>query len=514
MANSSITLQFSSIPQYGENVSFNEQKNGLTLVETFFNPSETDVAFRYQSNLIANYNGSNLFTITLTDNYNRGGLGTVTVTANYSDAVFLINNMPSSILATVNNQATIIPPVVIPPVIVDPVVPPVVVPPVTTPVVIPLVVWNIPYFYISKSNSLRFASRVTFRDSFNYKTDENTLSSEVDSNIAYAEIQQFQSSDIITTQFKSNYTSNVATIVKSDKSEVNIPIVKKTSNMGIADYRSASKYNIGNGKTGVYFNSLNGSLPEWGIIGNYIIDGSTSFLIEEIAYNEEKNAYVLVYSSSYAGPLADVMVGSIFNRFNYEVYEFAIDMVNYIDQYFQVRINNTDPNFSEVIHLSEQIWCKVKHEKVLEIKYSNSTNTDMFYATGIENLIRIPYYLIKGKSDEESEVHKTDTTSILLNADIYEVDDFVFEPVTKELWRKLMQALSHEKVTINGVSYVKNGNFNTDGPLEESNLYVLTATMIKTANVYISQTSGGLDFNGTEVEVPALITTETGFVSY
>lgn len=164
--------------------------------------------------------------------------------------------------------------------------------------------------------------------------------------------------------------------------------------------------------------------------------------------------------------------------------------------------------------MSEELWCKVKHENVLEIRYRNTTNTDVMYSTGIEHKIRIPYLKLSGKADENSETHKTDTDTILLNADLYEADDFQFEPVTKEIWRKIMIALSHEKVFLNGVGYVKNGSFNTEGPLDRSNLYVLTASMIKTGNVYNSQTSGGLDFDGSEVEVPGLISTESGFVSY
>ena len=77
-----------------------------------------------------------------------------------------------------------------------------------------------------------------------------------------------------------------------------------------------------------------------------------------------------------------------------------------------------------------------------------------------------------------------------------------------------MIALSHEKVLINGVGYVKNGGFNTEGPLGNTNIYVLTATMIKTGNVYNSQTSGNLDFDGSAVTVPGLISTDIGFVSY
>jgi hypothetical protein len=387
-----------------------------------------------------------------------------------------------------------------------------------------------PYFRISKSNSFRLANRITFGDSENYKTDENTLSCEADVILPYKETQQFQSADVITTQFESNYAINTFKVVKSDLSEINVPVLKMTNNLGIKDKRDAIKYNLGNGKTGVYFiagnlynydtnatsgtYALNGSLPEWAQIGNYIVISNAWFLIEEIVYDEIKNVEIIQFSNNYTGPDVNIVAGSVFNRFNYEVYEATIDMVDYIDQTFRVRLNNSDPYFTTLTHLSELIWCKVKHENVLEIKYYNSTNTDMFYATGIINLIRIPFIYMKGKADESSEVHKTDTNSILLNADIYEIDEIVFEPVTKEIWRKLSQALSHENVTINGVGYVKNGNFNTEGPLENTNLYSLTATMIKTGSVYNSQTSGNLDFNGSEVEVPGLIETDIGYVSY
>ena len=42
--------------------------------------------------------------------------------------------------------------------------------------------------------------------------------------LAYKEFQQFQSADIITTQFKSNYSSNVASVLKEDGTIVNIPM--------------------------------------------------------------------------------------------------------------------------------------------------------------------------------------------------------------------------------------------------------------------------------------------------
>lgn len=389
---------------------------------------------------------------------------------------------------------------------------------------------KIPSFYLSKANSFRFANRITWGDSENYKNDENTLSCEVDVLMVYKDVQRFNSADIITTQFESNYTTNIAKVIKSDLTEVLIPITKITSNIGIKDKRDARKVNLGNGKTGVYFVSgniydytigvvlnnyvLNGLLPEWGVIGNYFEISGLWYLIENIIYDEIKNSDVLVISNTYVGAEINVIAGSIYNRENYEVYEFSIDMVDYIEERFRVQLECLDPKFTTIKHLSEEIYCKIKHEQTLELEYSNSTNTDIMYSTGIKHKLRPMYSYIKGRVDESSENHKTDTNAILLDAELYEGDEFIFEPVTKEIWKKLKIALSHENLTINGVGYVNNGDFNTDGPLEKSNLYVLTASMIKTGSVYNSQTSGSSGFNTSDVEIPGLIQTEIGYLKY
>ncbi|MBP6424194.1 MAG: hypothetical protein KA278_00575 [Flavobacterium sp.] len=384
-----------------------------------------------------------------------------------------------------------------------------------------------PFFYISKSNSIRYANRVTW-DNVIQKTDENTLSCESDVKVPYKEVQQFCKADYVITQFKSNFTTNTATVIKTDGTEVNVPIDKKTSNIGIKDKRTAIKYNLSNGKTGVYFTTgatydylsglpigtyaLNGDLPEYAIIGNYITFEGNWFQIEDIVFDETKNANILVLSNIYTGLDTQIIVGSIYNRFEYEVYEFGIDMNVYEDEFIEVKLECTDSNFDTITYLSEQILVKETHENTIEIRYKNATNTDVYYSTDIEHIIRIPYTHVKGKYDEDSDTYKTDSKTVLLDASLYEVDDFVFEPVTKEIWRKLVIALSHETVSLNGIGYVKNGNFNTEGPLNDSNLYVLTATMIKTGNIYNSQTNGNLDFTGEEVEVPALLNTDSGFV--
>lgn len=387
-----------------------------------------------------------------------------------------------------------------------------------------------PYFYISKSNSIRFANRITWGDAANYKNDENTLGAEVDVDLAYSGCQNFKSANVITTQFKSNYAENIVKIIKQDLSEVAVDVVKKTQNIGIKDKRDALKYALGNGKTGIYFmtgniydyatnavvdtHSLVGTLPEWAKIGQYITISNAWFVIEDIYYDEDKSADVIVYSEAYTGPVVGVVAGSIYNNFNYEVYEFVIDMVDYINQTIQVEITNNDPHFDSVEYLSEKIDVAVNFPKNVEINYWNNDNTDIFYATGIRHLINVELTKQEGVADEDSEVHKTDTTAILLSAQLYELDKFVFEPVSKEIWRKMIIALSHKNVFINGVQYVKNGNFETEGPLDKSNLYVLKATMLKTGVVYNSDSADGADFNTGNIEIPGLLQTEIGFLKY
>jgi len=386
------------------------------------------------------------------------------------------------------------------------------------------------YFLLPKSNSIRYANRITWGDSENYKTDENTLSCEVDVDLPYQELQQFQSADKVTTQFRSNYASNVASVIKEDGSIVNVPVLKMTDNLNIKDRRDARVYNLQNGKSGVYFVSgntydyltlvqngtyaLNGLTPEWAQQGNYFDIAGAWYIIEEIVFDDVKNADVLVITRTHTGSETNVVVGSIFNRFNYEVYEYMVDMVNYIDQKIQTRLVVSDPKYTTITHLSEVLWIKVKHESVVEIRYKNKTNTDIFYSTGIEHIIRIGLIKSGGKNEAESEDYKTDTTTILLNGNVYEGTEFHFEPVTKEIMTKLMIALHHESVKINGVYYVINGNVNVDGPQGESNLYLVTATMVKSGSVYNSQTSGATGFNTGSFNIPALISTNVGYVRY
>jgi hypothetical protein len=68
-------------------------------------------------------------------------------------------------------------------------------------------------------------------------------------------------------------------------------------------------------------------------------------LIQDIIYDDAKSADVIVIANVFSGIDTNVIVSSVYNDFNYEVYEFTIDMVNYLNQTIQVKIENTDSRF-------------------------------------------------------------------------------------------------------------------------------------------------------------------------
>ncbi|WP_445453085.1 hypothetical protein [Flavobacterium sp. 25HG05S-40] len=388
----------------------------------------------------------------------------------------------------------------------------------------------VPHFYYSKSNGLRLAQTIVWGSAANYKTDENTLSCDVDVEVPYHEIQFKQTADIETYQFQSNYAVNEVKVINPDLSEDTIPVIKKSDYIGVKDKRDARKYNLGNGKVGIYFmagdtydyttdvvngtHALNGLLPEWGVVGNYINIAGSWFLIEQTLFDESKNADILVITETYSGGEISVIAGCIYNIYDFEIYEFTIDYLPYMDERIRVKLTSSDPNFTTIEHLSESIEVKVRHEFTLDINYWNNENNDVNYATGIRHRIRMLYTRIENGDEEESSIHKTDTNAILLSADLYEGEKFIFEPTTKEMWRKLKMALSHKNVFIDGVKYIKNGEFESDGPLEESNLYVLKATMLKAGNVYNSDGSTFGAGNASNANIPGIIQGNDSFIKY
>lgn len=383
-----------------------------------------------------------------------------------------------------------------------------------------------PLVFISKENSFRF-----IEPNGEYETDENRTFCKSAAKLNYGYIQEFLNTDIITTQFRSNFNQVAVTVFNfTDDTSVFVPTNKLTNNIGLkSKYNQAKKYKISSTQFGIYFESgqildydtnsitdtydLNGSLPIWAVLGNIIQIDGTSYVIDSIGYDENVNAEVLIFNGSSSVITENVTASCVYNIHDYEVYEFVVDMSVYLDKEIRVEISNQDPNFGNYTWKSERISIVEILDKYLEIRYYNSTNTNVIYSSGIQHLLRIPYNTIKAVDSDSNESYKTDTNTHLLNSDVYEITDFEFIPLPLELYRKLKIALSMDNVFIDGVGYTKNAEFQKEN-LGSSNLYKLTASMIKNGFVFNSNKNTSEIISDGNINIPGLIEfTSDGYIS-
>ena len=343
------------------------------------------------------------------------------------------------------------------------------------------------FIEVPKANSLRFALQETLGNCGPYRHEDNTLSYQMDSNIPYTQKQLYNSCDSITLQFKTNYSTRTANAIVGDTSTP-LTIEKKSSNIGRKDRRDATKISL-EGEAGYYFDtgniynyatgvieddySLGGKLPLWGVVGNFLYDNGWHE-ITEIRFDDQRNAEVLIVDLSYTGEDVFTEVKSIYNLFDYEVYEFTISFTDY--ESVSVEIQVEDTNYETVRYLSEDIKVEDTHDHTVFIEYWNNVNTQMVYATGIKNKLRIPVEYIRAGYEDETETNKTDDSAILVSSQQYPTRLFEFSPMTEGMMRKVHGALSSTDVYIDGIRYVKS-QVETES-LEETNLYIINATMI------------------------------------
>jgi hypothetical protein len=376
----------------------------------------------------------------------------------------------------------------------------------------------------SKSNSIRYAKYIDWGVCSDYKNDENTLSWQlpyVENACVYNQL--FQDCDDITTQIKSNYSSIVATVIDEALVETQVTVTQKTFYTNLKDKRDARIYNVGGeGEfTGIYFRSgnlynfdgsgitgtynLNGALPAWGVIGNYIFYNNAWLLISNIIYDDSIASYVLIINTPYTGADVPIIVSSIYSLEPYNIFEFDVDMSLFSNKKIQVNITQTDDDvsFPQVVFLSEVIDVATVHEGTVCIDYYNDNNTDIFYATGIQNKIRMPIEYFGGTVIDETTAERTDINTYLISAEGYESDTIAFKLMPKQMMRKVVQALAHKFVFLNEVQYVKEDSPEISG-LIGTNLYRINAPMTKSNAVYTSKGTGEF-FNAGSYEIPSLL---------
>jgi hypothetical protein len=364
-------------------------------------------------------------------------------------------------------------------------------------VFVPLTISKEEFSYISKAMSIRYKRNQEWDYNDIYRTPDNTLSCEEDCMIAYKYKQKFKPTNVVKTQFLSNYATIEANVIKNNGTKDALTVVKKINFTDIKDKRDARMYKISTGKLGIYFTSgntydystgidngnyaLNGALPDYGAVGNYIglgLDGW--FLIEDIIYNESLNVDVLVVSKTYNGFDYPVIVYANYNKKNFNVYEFVVDFSQYNNQEVQIEILQTSvaDGYTPYNYLSEILEVTDYWLDSVEIKWANETDTMVFYSTGIHNIGNFEFTTFELGKDSTLEIHKTPYASVVIEAQNYELRELLIEDVSTEIAQQLIQIALHKYICINGVRYISQEPPALE-PLSKTNLYSVTLNLLR-----------------------------------
>lgn len=364
---------------------------------------------------------------------------------------------------------------------------------------------------VSNVNSLRFKlNEVWDTECGIRRTVQNTLSFEENTTINNKDyLQPFQKCDTIETQIKSNYDTHVAKLIDCDGTEVNLTIVQMTSNMNIKDVRDGRVKTQSGNVLGIYFGSgdtydpdtlvQNGSynllesLMDWVNVGDYMsVEGVGWARVSEIiAPTVGFNFFIAVLATTNDLSYADdtvVQITTIYNIVDYDRFEFEIDLSTRQGTYY-IKINATDANFTAKEFISEWINVQTVHKRQHKIEWYSTKNNEINYSTGITYMARFFYVMnLKWKPNSEQELHVTDNKTVNLDSKVREFYELNLLPLPTAMAQKVVLLLAHNRVFIEGVSYLLEGEPESK-PLGTTNLHQIKANLVRT-NFVFSSTKG------------------------
>lgn len=361
-----------------------------------------------------------------------------------------------------------------------------------------------PYTYISESNSLRFIKRVTHENCGNYKNQFNTLSCEENVSIANKYLQLFQSCDTdIKTQIKTSYDSVEVYAKDNDGIFTELTATKVVSNIGISDKRDCTYYSFENQLAVLFTNGnlydynttdvigtyqLNGSLPDYGVVGNWLETAYGTLQVANIRLDDNgQRSLIFNVTINISTPIIGT-IQTIYNRETYDVWEFNTDMSLFTDKKLTVAVrffqSTPDVNFPDVFWISEKIFVKDRHPRSIELVWSNSKNTDIYFYSGITMKNRLNFAFINTwTGDGDIELQKTDSQVISIDATNYNAIEFEALALTTGMVRKISLALKHDNLIIENVPYKLAENPETERQ-GESNFYKIKAKLMEAGDVW------------------------------
>lgn len=318
-------------------------------------------------------------------------------------------------------------------------------------------------FDISNINSFRYAKVDNGK-----KNQLNTLSYNELRLISYQYKQMFLLNDIVTTQFKTN-AQYIRAYKLVDGVDTDLTVLKKTDNTDLQIKTTSTYFDLGNGRSGIYFGVVDvldfltdafvetvnygNALPQWASsVGDLVtIEGIGQVPINEISYSDIYNSFILEFNIAYIGLEVERKISAQYNIQPYNIYEFDTTIV---DNLFNVVIEvGTSAESIDFCYISECIE-KVEDSKFLfDITYWDDENKGKFnYQTGIKNKLRIYGYQYD-VGEQQTQGYNGDKEYYVTDNEIYDVQKFNFDRLSTQIANKLRLVVAHKYLLINGLFY-------------------------------------------------------------
>ena len=235
-----------------------------------------------------------------------------------------------------------------------------------------------------------------------------------------------------------------------------------------------TKVGLSPGET-VYFKVRGGvgspaSNPTYGLWSEQV-SGTTPGIFK---YKKSSNKISQFLSDPEAGT-----VEYVYNKQEYDVYEFEIDTSQLSEGEYYVTLEASATGEDTRYFQSNNFFLGYQFDETVDIMYYCDNNTDIYYGSQIKHFLTVGIEYRNGLSDITNEVINIDSTNYLKKSFNVEKFEYLFEPMTLEIARKLAYALCNQYVIINEVGYAFDSveisvlNSNT-------NLYQIKATCSKT----------------------------------
>lgn len=289
--------------------------------------------------------------------------------------------------------------------------------------------------------------------------------------VAYPYVQKYINTDTVTTQFKTNASYMNCFTMDADLNTSVLTPIKKTENTGLRAKSTSTYFDIGDGRSAIYFGSVDlldyiteaviesvdygFTLPEWANTeGNYVtIEGIGEVQIDKIGYSDLYESFILEFNISYNGVAVEKKTSAIYNLQPYEVYEFITDMSTTPSLFNVIVELGTSANSIDYTFVSEKIQIVDDSKFLFKIDYYDDENKgNMVYQTGVKHTLRINGY-VDYLGDQTTEGYDGNTQYYVTDNMVYDSQIFNFVRLSPAMAHKLRLVVAHKYLTINGINY-------------------------------------------------------------